>query len=195
MLQLSVPLILGSASPRRKEILSQAGLKFEILVKEIEEIYPSDIPIKEVPVFLAELKANAFEIESRNNIVLTSDTVVILNNKILGKPKNDKEAVEMLKEISGNMHEVVTGVCIKNLNTTLSFSDITKVYFNEFTHSEIDYYVQNYKPLDKAGAYGIQEWIGMIGINKIEGSFYNVMGLPIHLIYRELNNLSQLIAR
>jgi len=187
MIQLHSPLLLASGSPRRKEILQQAGFNFEVNTKSVEEIYPADIPLAEVPAYLANLKAHSFKEESRSKIVLTADTVVILGSEILGKPNDAKHAFEMLKSMSGNVHDVVTGVCIKFQAQEMLFSDRSKVYFKSFTDQELHYYIDRFQPLDKAGAYGIQEWIGMIGTEKIEGSFYNVMGLPIHLVYRELS--------
>jgi septum formation protein len=186
MLTLSKKLILASNSPRRKEILSQAGFQFEVKVKEIEEIYPPEILDENVPEFLAHLKAKAFESEIKNEIVITADTVVLLNKKILGKPKDQADAKNMLKAMSANVHRVVSGVCIMTKNELFTFSDFTDVHFKKLTDSEIDFYIQTYKPFDKAGAYGIQEWIGMIGIEKIVGSYYNVMGLPIHIVYKQL---------
>ncbi len=190
MIQLRRPLLLASGSPRRKDILKQAGFTFEVKTKDIEEVYPSDIALETVPEYLARLKASAFETESKEQLILTSDTVVILENQILGKPRDADHAFEMLKSMSGKAHEVVSGVCIKYDNEIISFSDFSKVYFKQFTDDEVRFYIQHYKPFDKAGAYGIQEWIGMIGIEKIEGSFYNVMGLPIHLVYKELMKFS-----
>ncbi|MFN0049554.1 MAG: Maf family nucleotide pyrophosphatase [Cytophagales bacterium] len=188
MIQLASTLLLASGSPRRKEILQLAGFAFEVQTKDIDEVYPPEMALEQVPAYLAKVKASAFEAEARHKIVLTSDTVVIVENKIFGKPDNADHAFEMLKTISGTMHEVVSGVCIRFQNKEVIFSDISRVYFKSFTDNEINYYIENYKPFDKAGAYGVQEWIGMIGIEKIEGSFYNVMGLPIHLVYKELMN-------
>ena len=186
MFKLNKKLILGSNSPRRKEILKLAGFEFDVVVKEVAENFPEYIAPEEVPVYLAELKSNAFQNMAADICVITADTVVILNGSILGKPKDENEAANMLQKMSGKEHKVVSGVSIKLDKNRISFSDITTVKFRQLSNNEIDYYISNYKPMDKAGAYGIQEWIGLVGIEKIEGSFYNVMGLPIHKVYNEL---------
>ena len=180
-------IILASASPRRQELFKELGLKFTIKVKSIEENYPSNLNEEEITNYLAELKAKAFEGElAKNDIVITSDTIVWLNNKPLEKPKNKEEAIEMLQELSGTNHKVITSICIKTSTTQKVFFDITIVHFKHLTIEEIEFYVENYKPFDKAGAYGIQEWIGFIGVTKLEGSYFNVMGLPVHKLYEEL---------
>ncbi len=189
MFKLQIPLLLASGSPRRKEILHQAGFEFEVKIKNTDEVYPADIPLQDVPQYLAKLKAAAFDEESKSKIILTADTVVILENKILGKPKDAAHALEMLKSMSGKPHDVVSGFCIKYKNEEIAYSNHSKVYFKSFSDEELHYYIHNFKPFDKAGAYGIQEWIGLVGIERIEGSFYNVMGLPIHLVYKELMNI------
>jgi septum formation protein len=181
-------LILASNSPRRQQLLKEAGINFLIRVKDIPELYPPELPVNDIPVFLSKLKSKAFQNEITNETVLTADTIVSLNGKVLGKPVNLKEAEDMLEELSGKMHEVVTGVTIFNKQKELSFSNITKVYFKELSKEAIRFYVQNYKPLDKAGSYGIQEWIGLTGIEKIEGSYFNVMGLPVHRVVEELGD-------
>ncbi|WP_372792435.1 Maf family nucleotide pyrophosphatase [Lutibacter sp.] len=180
-------IILASASPRRQELFKELGLKFTIKVKSIEENYPSNLNEEEITNYLAELKAKAFEGElAKNDIVITSDTIVWLNNKPLEKPKNKEEAIEMLQELSGTNHKVITSICIKTSTSQKVFFDITIVHFKHLTIEEIEFYVENYKPFDKAGAYGIQEWIGFIGVTKLEGSYFNVMGLPVHKLYEEL---------
>lgn len=179
-------LILASNSPRRQHLLKEAGINFSIRTKNILENYPPDLPVRNIPIFLARLKGEAFRNEITDETVLTSDTIVLLNGKVLGKPKDLKDAGEMLQALSGKCHEVVTGVYIFNKTKENSFSDITKVYFKELSKKYIDYYLNTYKPLDKAGSYGIQEWIGLIGIEKIEGSYFNVMGLPVHRVVEEL---------
>jgi len=185
---LNYTLILASGSPRRKQILSEAGINFLIKPANIdEENYPSQLNVHKVPEYLAKLKAEAIA-TTDNEIVLAADTVVIIDNQILGKPVDKQEAISILTQLSGRMHEVVTGVCLRSKDKTVAFSDTTEVYFRELTSEEIEYYVDNYKPFDKAGAYGIQEWIGMIGVEKINGSFYNVMGLPIVPVYQQLKN-------
>jgi septum formation protein len=178
-------IILASQSPRRKELLALLDLEFTVEVREVDEVFPDNIDVTEVAEYLAKLKASAFTNITDEQLIITADTVVVLDNKILGKPKNKAEATQMLQSLSNRSHRVITGVCIKTCDKTISFSNTTKVYFKELTASEIDYYIENYKPFDKAGSYGIQEWIGAIGITKIEGSYFNVVGLPI----QELNTL------
>lgn len=180
-------LILGSKSPRRKELLEGLGIQFETRTKEVEETFSSEINPYKVAEFLAEKKASSFVNElNQDDIVITSDTIVLCEGEILGKPKNVEDAFRMLTKLSGKSHEVITGVCLKSLNKTISFSDTTKVWFNPLSTDEINYYISNYKPYDKAGSYGIQEWIGYIGISKIEGTYFNVMGLPVNLLYKRL---------
>lgn len=180
-------LILASQSPRRHQMLKELGLSFEIKTKEVEEIYPVGMAPEQVPVYLAELKASAFgnEIEDKE-LVITADTIVCVDNWILGKPKDRDQAIEMLKALSGRSHQVISGVCLLSKSKKESFSTTTDVHFKTLSDDEINYYVDNYKPFDKAGAYGIQEWIGFIGIDGIEGSYFNVVGLPIQRLYQEL---------
>ena len=180
-------IILASASPRRQELFKELGLKFSIKVKSIEENYPSTLKEEKITNYLAELKASVFENELKeNDIVITSDTIVWHKNRPLEKPNNKPEAINMLQELSGTDHKVITSICIKTSTTQKVFFDTTVVYFKQLTAEEIDFYVKNYKPFDKAGAYGIQEWIGFIGVTKLEGSYFNVMGLPVHKLYEEL---------
>lgn len=181
-------IVLASKSPRRKQLLENLGVEFIIISKNVEEFYPLDMNPSETALFLSELKANAFpdsEIDD-DTLIITADTIVSLNGKIMGKPKDKHEAKEILKELSGKNHEVITGVTLKSKTKFRSFAVKTKVHFKNLNKEEIDFYVNDYKPMDKAGAYGIQEWIGFIGIDKIEGSFYNVMGLPTQKLYEEL---------
>jgi septum formation protein len=179
--------ILASKSPRRSELLQSLGIKFKVLTKEVEENYPENLTKEEIPVFLAELKSQPFISEIKeNDLIITADTIVWFDGKVFGKPKNEAAAIQMLQQLRGNKHQVITGVCLTSLHKQESFFSISKVYFKELTDSEIAYYVSTFKPLDKAGAYGIQEWIGGIGITYIEGSFYNVMGLPIQKLYDEI---------
>lgn len=178
-------LILASGSPRRQQLLKDLGLAFEIRLKEIEETYPGHLQGQQITDFLATLKANAFEVVE-NEILITSDTIVWLENKALGKPLNYEEAFVTLKEISGKTHKVITSVCLKSIEKTKVFNDTTLVTFAELSNEMIQYYIENYKPFDKAGAYGIQEWIGLVGIEKIEGSYTNVVGLPTQKFYNEL---------
>lgn len=185
-MKLSKPLVLASNSPRRKEIMHNAGYDFSVKVVPTDESFSSDMLVEEVPIFLAKTKAECFRKDLKDEIILCADTVVIVDNEILNKPANVAEATEMLKKQSGRVHKVVTGVCIMTQEETISFSDTTFVYFKELTDWEIDYYIERCKPFDKAGSYGVQDFIGMIGIPRIEGSFYTVMGLPIHRVYEAL---------
>ncbi len=183
-------LILASGSPRRQQFFKDLDLDFEIRLKEIEEIYPNELKREQITNYLAELKANAFEAELKDNeILITSDTIVWHNNKALGKPKDAQEAFEILQSLSNTTHEVITSVCFKNNKKSKVIHEVTKVSFNQLSDKAIQYYIENYKPFDKAGAYGIQEWIGFIGVSKIEGSYANVMGLPTDKVYDYLNNL------
>ena len=183
-------LILASASPRRQQLMKDAGLTFEVRLKKIVEDYPKDLPSEKVPEYLSKVKAEAFREELQpDEVLVTADTVVCIHGKILGKPANRAEAIGMLQELSGNRHLVVTGVSVTTKTKQISFSALTNVFFKELSDEEIEYYVDVYKPFDKAGAYGIQEWIGYIGIERIEGSFYNVMGLPVQKLYETLRML------
>ena len=185
----SKKIILGSASPRRKQLVEQLGISCETRKKEVDEIFPAELSHYDVPKYLSKLKAEPLKASIKNDeVLLTSDTVVIHNNHILEKPKNYESAVKMLEQLSNSSNEVVTGVYLFNPNHEKSFSIKTKVFFKKLTAEEIEYYVTKYEPYDKAGAYGIQEWIGMIGVEKIEGCFYNVMGLPVNELWKVLNN-------
>jgi septum formation protein len=180
-------IILASKSPRRQELLKELGLEFEIRTKDIEEDFPDTLFKQEIPVYLSGIKAKAFANDLKDNeLVITSDTIVWNENKQLGKPKDRSEAIEMLQSLSGNIHEVITSVTLMTTLKTHSFYEITKVFFKELSQVEIDYYVDNYKPYDKAGSYGIQEWIGFVGIQKIEGDYFNVVGLPLFRLNEEL---------
>jgi len=179
--------ILASKSPRRRQLLKSLGIEFEVRIKEIQEDYPETLKKEEIPVYLAKLKVQPFISKiKKNELIITADTIVWLNGKVLGKPKNKTEAVRMLNELSGNQHQVISGVCLTSKNKQSSFFSRSEVHFKQLTSEEIHYYVSKYKPFDKAGAYGIQEWIGSIGISHIEGSFYNVMGLPVQKLYEEV---------
>jgi septum formation protein len=180
-----IKLILGSQSPRRKELLSSLDLDFKVITKNVDETYPNGLSNKEIAEYLAKLKSSVFQ-PKEDEIVITSDTIVCLGNSVLRKPKNSAQAAEMLGNLSGNSHEVITGVCIKSEDKEITFSDTTIVNFKILSDNEIEYYINNYKPFDKAGSYGIQEWIGQIGITKVEGSYFTVMGLPTHQVYKEL---------
>lgn len=184
---ISKNIILASKSPRRQNLLKELGFDFEIKTKEIEEIYPQKLKREQVAVFLSELKANAFKDElTENDVVLTSDTIVCINDEIIGKPNDREDAINMLGKLSGNKHEVITAVSLTSKEKQHTFYDVTAVYFKELALDEIEFYVDNYKPFDKAGSYGIQEWIGYVGIDKISGSYFNVMGLPVKKVYDEL---------
>lgn len=177
-------IILGSKSPRRQSLIAELGLAYEIRTKEVVENYDQNLPAKKVAEYLSKLKAEPLRDSLQpKEILLTSDTTVVLNNTVLGKPCTLNEAKEMLHALSGKVHEVVTGVCLQSLEKSTSFSVTTKVHFKNVTDAEIEYYVEKYKPLDKAGAYGIQEWIGQVGVEKIEGSYYNVVGLPVETVW------------
>lgn len=185
-------IILASGSPRRQQFFKDFDIEnqfdFEIRLKEVEEIYPENLKAEEITNYLAELKAAAFEGElAENEILITSDTLVWLNGKALGKPKDYDDAVVILKSLSNQTHEVITSVCFKRIVSTKTIFDVTKVTFRELSEEAIRYYLDNYKPFDKAGAYGIQDWIGLIGISKIEGSYTNVVGLPTEKVYRYLS--------
>ena len=183
-------IILASGSPRRQQFFKDLDLDFEIRLKEIEEIFPPELKREQITNYLAELKATAFDGELKENeILVTSDTLVWHNEKALGKPKDRNEAFEILKSLSNVTHEVITSVCFKTNSKTEVIYEITKVTFNELSDEAIDYYIENYQPFDKAGAYGIQEWIGFIGVSKIEGSYANVIGLPVDKVYQYLSNL------
>ena len=184
-------LILASGSPRRQQFFKDLDLDFEIRLKEIEEIYPPELKAEEITNYLAELKSSAFEGELNDNeILITSDTIVWHSNKALGKPKDAQDAFDILKSLSNTTHEVITSVCFKtNAEKTVMY-EVTKVTFNALSDEAISYYIENYQPFDKAGAYGIQEWIGFVGVSKIEGSYANVMGMPTDKVYEYLSKLA-----
>lgn len=180
-------LLLASKSPRRHYLLKELGLDFEVRTKEVDESFPEQLKAAEIPLYLCEKKADAFDEElTDNTIVITADTIVWLNGHVLNKPQNFNDAVRMLQLLSGKMHEVYTGVCLKSKHKTTSFVALTKVYFKELSLEEIEFYIRNYNPYDKAGAYGAQEWIGYIAIDRIEGTYFNVMGLPVRELYEAL---------
>lgn len=182
-------LILASKSPRRKQLMDGLGLPFTVQSKEVNEDFPMEMETTEVARYLAQKKAMAFRPHLKEgDLVITADTVVILNGEILNKPRNKNEALEMLQKLSGKIHQVITGVCLMDTRKTVSFDDQTEVHFKTLTKEELIAYIDHYQPYDKAGAYGVQEWIGYVAVYKIVGSFYNVMGLPVHRIYEELKN-------
>lgn len=184
-------IILASQSPRRKQLLEWAEIKFDVVVSDADENFSADISTEEVPVFIAKKKALAVQqkINDDSKIILAADTLVILNGKVIGKPADEKNAVEILRALSGKTHKVITGVVILKNKTAISFSDTTEVTFHTLTNEQIKFYVEKYKPYDKAGAYAIQEWIGVVGIKSINGDFYNVMGLPVSRVVQQLQKL------
>ena len=182
------PIILASNSPRRKQLLSQCEIPFEVKSKNVEEVYPDHLKREEIPVFLSRIKAEAFLPEIRDEIVIAADTIVHLQGEILGKPDGLSGAMEMLKKISGKTHEVITGITFLHKNKFHSFYEVTEVTFTFLDIRQIEHYINLYKPLDKAGSYGIQEWIGLTGIEKINGCYYNVMGLPVNSVLRHLTD-------
>jgi septum formation protein len=180
-------IILGSNSPRRQELLKSLGFTFLNKPINADESFPIDLLAEEIPLFLAEKKADAYPDDLRENeILITADTIVWCEGKVFNKPANFIEGKKMLEALSGKMHEVFTGVCLKSGNKQTTFYDVSKVYFKKLKNEEIEYYLTNYSPYDKAGGYGVQDWLGYIGIDKIEGSFYNVMGLPVKELYEVL---------
>jgi septum formation protein len=180
-------IILASRSPRRQKLLRQLGIKFDVVLKDYCEDYPADLEGEEIAIYLAREKAKLFKDEiSDNEIVITADTIVWCNNKVLGKPVSYTDAMQMIKELADNTHEVITGVTLFSKSHERTFSDTTKVTFEKLTEEEISFYVNKYKPYDKAGAYGIQEWIGLAACSRLEGSYFNVVGLPVQRLYSEL---------
>jgi septum formation protein len=188
-MNLSRPILLASNSPRRKQLLSDLGLSFEVRVKEVNEDFPVHLQREQVAEFLASHKADAYAADLLNEVLITADTIVCLGERILNKPADAAEAYSMLRALSETHHEVITGVCLLTQESKTVFHDVTKVYFKELSDDEIHYYIKHYQPFDKAGAYGIQEWIGKIGIEKIEGSYFNVVGLPVQKLYTYLREL------
>lgn len=186
MFQLTKPLILASNSPRRKQLLQETGFDFEVKVLPTDESFPDNIPTHEVAGYISSQKAEVFRNLHPEKIILTADTVVIIGETILNKPKDIADAVRMLKMLSGNTHEVTTAVSLLADDHVYTISDTALVTFRTLEETEINYYIEQYKPFDKAGAYGVQEWIGMVGINRIEGSYYTIMGLPVHVVYQLL---------
>lgn len=182
------PIVLASGSPRRQYLMTEAGFEFTVEKSGIDESFPDDMPLDQIARYLAEKKAEFFRPKMRDEIIVAADTVVILGDSIMNKPADRKEAIEMLSRLSGQTHLVITGVSIVSKEREESFDDTTRVTFKSLTKQEIEFYVDTYKPYDKAGAYGAQDWIGMVAIHKIEGSYFNVMGLPIHKVYQHLVN-------
>ncbi len=182
-------IILASGSPRRQEILKSIGVNFEVELRSVDEVFSDELKHHQISDFLAQLKANQFEDLKPNDILITGDTIVWHQDKALNKPSDKEEAFEMLQSLSNTTHEVISSFCIKTLEKTETFYDSTQVKFKSLSEDEIWHYIHTYQPYDKAGAYGIQEWIGQIGISEIKGSFYTVMGFPIHLVYKKLSEI------
>lgn len=181
------PLILASKSPRRQQLLKQAGIPFQLETMDVPEDFPEEMPVGDVAAFLAQKKARAAAAFIKDQeIVLAADSIVVLGETIFGKPRDYEDAVRILKNLSGNIHRVITGVCLLSKERERTFSGISKVHFATLSREEIDFYLENYQPYDKAGAYAIQEWIGLAKIQRIEGTYSNIMGLPMEMVYREL---------
>jgi septum formation protein len=186
---------LASGSPRRKQLLAEMDIPFKVHTKKVDEKFPSKLSPVAAAIFLSQLKSKAFRLDELhdNTLLITADTIVCVENKVLGKPHDKDEAIDILRKLAGNQHEVITGVCLRNKAVFHSFSATTHVHFSKLTETEILYYIDRYQPFDKAGAYGIQEWIGHAAIDKIEGSYFNVMGLPTHRLYKELEKFIALL--
>lgn len=181
-------ILLASGSPRRKELLQNLGFSFEVVSVECDEVFPEDLATQNVAAFLSELKSNAFRTLKDNEVLVTADTIVVLENEVLGKPRDHDDAKQMLRKLSAKTHQVYTGITIRNNTKSFTRTDVAHVEFAEILDAEIEFYLNNYKPFDKAGSYGVQEWLGMAKILKITGSFYTVMGLPTHLLYSILKD-------
>lgn len=184
-------IVLASNSPRRKELLSGLNLEYTVRVlPDIDESYPDTLKGEEIPMYISREKAEAYRNSmAEDELIITADTVVCINEKVLGKPRTQEEAKEMLRELSGKTHQVITGVCLMTRDLQRTFSATTQVTFDVLTEDEIEFYVEKFRPLDKAGAYGVQEWIGFVGVSRLEGSYFNVMGLPVQRLYQELKKL------
>jgi septum formation protein len=185
MLHLDKNIILGSKSPRRQELLKGLDIEFQVEAKDTDESYPPEMDLEKIAVYLAEKKAEAYTLAEKD-LVITADTVVLIGNRILEKPATTHEAHQMLRALSGNTHTVITGVCMRDINKKICFDDTTEVHFANLSDAEIEFYIDRCKPFDKAGSYGVQEWVGYVAVYKMEGSFYNVMGLPVHKVYEQL---------
>ena len=186
MINLSHALVLASNSPRRQQLLREMGVEFTVQIRPTDELFPADMPVSDVAGYLAQHKAEQFAHDLGEKLILCADTVVVVDDTILNNPANAAEARDMLQLLSGRSHQVITGVCLLSLQGYQTISDVAHVTFKTLSESEIEYYIAHYRPFDKAGAYGVQEWIGMIGIPRIEGSFYTIMGLPLHKVYELL---------
>lgn len=189
MLKNTNPIILASKSPRRQELLHLMGIEFKVVLRDVDESYPAGLSPSDIAVYIAEKKAKAFDEVIENEIVITADTIVSLEGKILGKPDNEAHAFEILSDLSGKRHEVITAVSLLKNHKLTSFYEVSEVFFKELSAEQIKYYVSTYSPMDKAGAYGIQEWIGLVAVAKINGSYSNIVGLPTQRLYAELCKL------
>ena len=186
-------IILASKSPRRKQLLEWAEIPFDIIVKDTDEMYPASLAIEQVPLYIARNKALAVKDElSHDRLILAADTIVVLKDRVIGKPASKEDAIQILQDLSGKTHLVITGVVLLKGYKEISFADITEVEFHQLTNEQIQYYVEHYQPYDKAGAYAIQEWIGVIGIKRVKGDFYNVMGLPVSRVVNTLTHFEEL---
>lgn len=186
-------IILASKSPRRKQLLEWAEIPFDIIVKDTDEMYPASLSIEQVPLYIAHNKALAVKDElSHDRLILAADTIVVLKDRVIGKPASKEDAIQILSELSGKTHMVITGVVLLKGHKEISFADITEVEFHHLTNEQIQYYVEHYQPYDKAGAYAIQEWIGVVGIKSVKGDFYNVMGLPVSRVVKTINHFEEL---
>lgn len=183
-------ILLASKSPRRKELLERLGYSFDVISIDCDEVFPENLETEKIAGYLSQLKANAYSSLKKDEVLITADTIVALNSEILGKPKDEDHARAMLRKLSGKTHEVYTGITIRTTDYEVTRTDVAHVEFSDFCDEEIEYYIKNFKPFDKAGSYGIQEWLGMAKVKSITGSFYTIMGLPAHIIYEELKNLT-----
>ena len=177
-------ILLASNSPRRKELLSSLGYNFEVVSINCDEVYPENLPVEQIAAYLSELKSNAYGTVANDEILITADTIVAIEDEVLGKPLDEFNAKQMLRQLSGKTHQVFTGITVRNSHKSITQTDVAHVEIDEVTDNEIDFYIKNYKPFDKAGSYGVQEWFGMAKIKKLTGSYYTVMGLPTHLVYQ-----------
>lgn len=182
-------ILLASNSPRRKELLTNLGYEFEVVSIDCDEMYPANLKVENIAEFLSELKSNSFRTLENDEVLITADTIVAIDNEVLGKPKDEEHAKIMLQKLSGKTHQVYTGITIRTAEKSISITDVAMVEIDELSENEIDFYLKNYKPFDKAGSYGVQEWFGMAKIRKMEGSYYTIMGLPTHLVYSILKDL------
>lgn len=181
-------ILLASNSPRRKELLTGLGYDFQVVSINCDEVYPENMAVEKIAQFLSALKSDSFRNLVKDEVLITADTIVAMNNEVLGKPTDENQAKEMLRKLSGQTHQVFTGITIRNNEKTISKTDVASVEIDDLSEDEIDFYLKNYKPFDKAGSYGVQEWFGMAKIKKITGSYYTIMGLPTHLLYSTLKD-------